>query len=648
MPPGIGGGHISSLMPKSPEARRTYTAVHVVLAALFAGTAFYLVPALALSGSYVTAAVAAVLGLGGSAAIWLVHRREVRRAERVLEEERSRLDLYRALVEHGTETFLVLDAAGGIRYASHGAAHMIGSDPREHGEAGALLDRVRPADRRRVLHAYARLRQAPGETTAVDVEGWYPDGSECQAQIRATNLLDDSTVRGILVSLRDRTPRRSIETGIQHLAFYDALTGVANRRFFFEQGGKALALARRRDQAAAVFYLDLDRFRQVNEVLGHEHGDALLSRVADALRRSLRDSDVIARLGGDEFGVVLVEVRDAAAAGRVAHRLLESLPSAVEAEGRQLAVGASIGVALFPEDAADLEDLLKAADLAMHRAKSEGGGAQFYRPELRGMLAEQIRLEHDMRRALEHHEFHLHYQPVFHIASGEMAGAEALTRWRHFTRGTVVASEFIHMAERSGLVRSLDRWAIARAVQQRRTLMDGDWPGWVAVNLSPLSLADPDLPDFIRETLRAAGLEPGSLVLEVPETALAAASTTAIDLMWDLKNTGAAIALDDFGTGATSLAQLRQLPIDILKLHADFVRGIGGDGSDEQLLEGALSIAHGIRAKVLAKGVERDDQIDWLRGAGCDFVQGFLVGAPVPAEDLQRAPKAGERTDPRP
>jgi EAL domain-containing protein (putative c-di-GMP-specific phosphodiesterase class I) len=272
----------------------------------------------------------------------------------------------------------------------------------------------------------------------------------------------------------------------------------------------------------------------------------------------------------------------------------------------------------------------------MYRAKTDESGMQFYRPELRSMMLEQMRLEQDMRQALEHHEFHLHYQPVYSLMTGEMVGAEALSRWRHFTRGVVAASEFIALAERSGLIRSLDRWAIARAIHQRKTMLDGDWVGWVAVNLSPQSITDPDLPAYIRETLDAAHLAPGSLVLELPEGAVVKDAAAAADFMWELKNTGAAIALDDFGVGAASFAQLKRLPIDILKLSHEFVRGIGGDDGDEHLVEATISIAHGIRAKVLAKGVEQDNQVEWLRDAGCDFIQGYLMGAPMSAEDLSQ------------
>ncbi len=634
-------------MSRTETRRRPSVAVQVVFGVILAGTGLFLVPTLALGGSVLTATVAAVLWFGGIGLAWYLYRRDIRVGSAALVDERAAHDLYRALVEHGDEAHVVVHEDGDIAFASPNTEHVLGVDADRLEAEGGLLDLVADRNRRRALQAFARVRRKHGGSTSFEVAGRRPDGSECHIMVRAVNLTGSPVVGGILLVLRDITPRKTFETEIQHLAYYDALTGLANRRFFLEQGEKAISMARRHKEPLAVLYMDLDRFKQVNDTLGHEKGDELLKDVAAALEESLRDTDVIARLGGDEFAVVLTEVRDEEAAGRVAHRILDNMPASVVEQGHEIPVGASLGVAMFPEDAENLEALLKAADMAMYRAKTTESGIHFYRPELRQVLAEHLRMEADMRQALEHHEFHLHYQPVFNIMTGEMAGAEALSRWRHFTRGMVAASEFIQLAEKTGLIRSLDRWAVARAVHQRTTQLDGGWRGWVAVNLSPHSLQDPGLADYIRETMGAAGLEPGSLVLELPEGAVFDNAGQAADLMWELKNTGAAIALDDYGAGATPLRDLKRLPIDILKLHPDFIAGIGSDETDEHVVEATIAIAHGIRAKVLAKGVERDEQVDWLRQSGCDFIQGYLVGAPMPAEELSsdrddRGLRAGE------
>lgn len=618
--------------------RRPTPAVQVVFGVLLAGTGLFLVPTLALNGSILAATVAAVVWLGGIGVAWYYYRRDIHRGDTLLTRERAAHGLYRSLVEQGSEAHVVIGPEGAVAFASANIRDVLGVDP-DHleGRAG-LVDLVHGRDRRRALQLYSRVRATPGAHGALEVSARRPDGTDCYVAIRAVNLLESPEVGGVLFTLRDITPRKTFETEIRHLAYYDALTGLPNRRFFHEQGTKALSLARRNREALAVFYLDLDHFKRVNDTLGHERGDRVLKQIGTGLTEILRDSDVIGRLGGDEFAVVLTELRDVESAGRVAHRVLQHLPRTEADDGHEIPVGVSIGVAVYPEDGEDLEALLKAADAAMYQAKAAESGFQYHQAELRRALADQLRMERDLRQALEQHEFQLHYQPIFNIITGEMGGAEALSRWRHLTRGMVAASEFIQLAEKTGLIRALDRWAIARAIHQRTTQLDGAWKGWIAVNLSPHSLRDPELPGYVGEAIEAAGFEPGSLVLELPESAVLDAPHAA-DLMWDLKNTGAAIALDDYGAGAASLSRLKQLPIDMLKLHPDFVAGIGDDG-EERLVEATLAIAHGIRAKVVAKGVEHQRQVEWLRESGCDFVQGYLIGAPVPPEDL-----VGERVE---
>lgn len=617
-------------MSPSEQGRAPSTAIQVVFGVLLAGTGLYLVPTLVLNGADLIAAIAAVIWIGGLSAAWYLYRRDLALSRTLLSRERAAHGLYRSLVERGSEAHVVVGRRGEIVFASPNARRVLGADPERLQSLAGLLGLVREDDRRRALRAVVAVRSGAGATAALEVGARRPEGDECHLAVRASNLTDSSDIQGFLVSARDITPRKTFE----HLAYYDALTGLANRRFFFEQGNKALSLARRNRESMAVLSLDLDRFKQVNEVLGHEKGDELLKQVAAALQKTLREADVIARLGGDEFGVVLTEARNPAAVGRVARRVVETMPPTVVAAGHQIPTRASVGVAMFPADAGNLESLLKAADLAMSRAKSEASGVQFFRPELRRMLADQIRLEEDLRQAMEHHEFRLHYQPVFHLASGEMAGAEALTRWRHIGRGVVSASEFIRLAEKVGLIQSLDRWAITRAVHQRTAQPGGNWNGWVAVNLAPQSLRDPDLPAFVGEMLETTDLEPGSLVLEMPAGAVFEEPDIALDLMWALKDAGAAIALDDYGDTAVSFAQLRKLPIDILKLHRDLVVGIGAGHGNEHMIEATISIAHGISAKVLAKGVEREAQVAWLRDSSCDLIQGYLLGSPVPARDL--------------
>jgi diguanylate cyclase (GGDEF)-like protein/PAS domain S-box-containing protein len=625
-------------MAEPSTARPTPAGANTLFGAILAGTLLFIVPTLALNGALLAAALAAVLGAVGLPALWLIHRAELRRHSRAFQLEHQAADLYRKVMEQTTEACLVLDRSGRVSFVGPNTTRVLDADPGRLEGGAPLLHLIRPDDRRRVLQEFAKIRRQAGASVVLEVATARGEGRDTFVELRATNLIEDPAVRGILVQARDITPRKTFESEIQHLAYFDALTGLANRRLFMEQGKRSLAMSRRLARPACVFFIDLDRFKQVNDILGHDAGDALLKRVADSLRDTLRETDVIARLGGDEFAVVLTEIRDVDSAGRVAHRVLDNMPSNVMAAGHEVPVTASIGLAMFPDDGEDLEELLKAADLAMYRAKSEALGIQYYRPELRELLSDRMRLEQEMRRALERHEFQLYYQPVFNLVTGAVVGVEALSRWRHFTRGMVPAADFIGLAETSGLIRSLDRWAIARAVQQRAASMDGDFGGWVAVNVSPQSLSDPGLPDYIRDVLTQYRLEPGALVLEIPGNTVTLDLAASVDLMWELKNTGAAIALDGYGVGAASLTGLRTLPLDILKLDPEFLARVGSDEGDERMVEGAIAIAHGIRAKVLAKGVERSEQAEWLLEAGCDFVQGYFMGRPVPPEELGQRP----------
>lgn len=634
-------------MRPSPIGRLPATAANALFGVLLAGTLLFLVPTLALYGAILAAMAAAVFWLGGLSALWVLRRREVRGAEAELARERAASELYRHVIEHGTETYLLMDPAGRLLFASPNLARRLDMDPERLEEEGGVMALIRASDRRHVIQEFAKIRRQPGASVSMRVGFARGDGRDSCLEIRATNLIDEPSVRGILLGVREVTPRRTFEGDVQHLAYYDALTGLANRRFFFEQGRKALGLARRRSEPACVLFIDLDRFKQVNDMLGADAGDGLLKQVADALRRSVRDADIIARLGGDEFAILLTEVRDVGAAGRAAHRVLDAMPLSAMAGGHEVPVAASVGLALFPDDGEDLEALLTAADTAMIRAKTESLGIQYYRPELRELLGDRLRLEQDMRRALERHEFQLHYQPVFSLETGAMVGAEALSRWRHFTRGMVAAAEFIELAETSGLIRSLDRWAMARAIHQRSVGLDSAFPGWVAVNLSPQSLTDASLPQYVRDLLEEHGMDPGALVLEVPESAVGIDPDAVADLLWRLKDIGVAIALDNYGMGSMAFSHLKRLPIDIIKLDPELASVVGQGESDERLVEGAIAMARGLRARILAKGVERGEQVDWLRDAGCDLIQGYFMSRPVPADDLAdaaRTPAGGSAT----
>jgi len=441
---------------------------------------------------------------------------------------------------------------------------------------------------------------------------------------------DDGAVS--VVAVRDASERKRAERRIQELACSDPLTGLANRLLLGERLAQLLMAAERAGAPVAVLWLDLDRFKAVNDLLGHHAGDALLVAVADRLRKATRDTDMIARLGGDEFIVVQTGAPQPAGARALAERLVKILAEPYHVGGRRAEVSASIGIALYPHDATSAEALLKQADLALYRAKHQGRcGYCLFEPAMDCKLRERLELEQDLHRALENRELHLHYQPVFDSQHMELVGYEALLRWQHQRRGNVPPSEFIPLAEESGMIQAIGAWVLATACAEAAS-----WPGslTVAVNLSPRQFRNQNLADEIGATLTHAGLAPTRLELEVTEGVLMDDSDRALAILRALKAQGIRIALDDFGTGFSSLSYLRRFPFDRLKIDRSFVAELGIDPDADAIVAGILALSRSLRLEVTAEGVETDLQLNLLRKMQCSHLQGYLLGRPASVAQL--------------
>ena len=442
---------------------------------------------------------------------------------------------------------------------------------------------------------------------------------------------------------RDITERKRNEANSDTAAFYDAVTGVSSYRLLRERSRQILALARRHGLTAALLHVDVKGLKSVNTGLGREVGDELLRKFAERLKQGLRESDALARLDKDEFLILLSDVSDDDATARVVRRLRESVGRPFQIKDHSLSIASSFGVALYPQDATTFDELQEYATLAMKRAQSLGSGHEFYKKEITELTQERLSLEDDLRWAWERKQFVLHYQPVLALETGRVIGAEALTRghiigvealarWPHLERGEISPAQFIPVAERTGRIVALDRWAIATAARQAATWAEEGWHGWVAVNLSARSLHDADLPSYILRCLQTHGLDGGKLILEVTESAAMRDTEITARILGQLKDAGALIALDDFGVGHSSLAYLKHFPVDILKLDHGFVHDIGRAPKHDHLIETMINLAHKIGAQVIAEGVEQNNQLSWLREAGCDYVQGYLVGRPQPPD----------------
>ena len=435
---------------------------------------------------------------------------------------------------------------------------------------------------------------------------------------------------------QDITTQKRVEAELAHMARYDPLTGLANRAVFLEEMDKALARARRLGQHFSVLMLDLDQFKAVNDSLGHATGDSLLRAVAERFHSIMHNVDHVARFGGDEFAVLHAAEGDGRdqkeGAIALADRILKSITEPYDLHGRNVVIGVSIGITLAPADGCDADVLIRNADLALYKAKSEGRNR--YRFFEAAMEAEGHRLrelEDDMRKAISREEFELHYQTIVDVESGECRGAEALIRWRHPERGLIAPDQFISCAEESGLIVPLGEWILRKAC--------GDAAQWasplkVAVNLSPVQFKQSDLIDTLRSALRDSGLAPERLELEITETVLIENNEENLAVLHQLKKLGASIVLDDFGIGYSSMRYLQIFPIDRIKIDKSFIQSMPTHSDSVAIVCAIAGLARNLDMETTAEGVETSEQLALLRGAGCRSAQGYLFSRPLPAARL--------------
>lgn len=453
------------------------------------------------------------------------------------------------------------------------------------------------------------------------------------AKRRAFNEDDLCFLKSAANVLAEAYERMSTEKQVWLLSYYDSLTGLPNRHLFNERFNQTLAHARRHREQAAVLFLDLDRFKSVNETLGHEKGDMLLKRISQRILGCLREEDSISRQGGDEFIIVLSNIEGPQNAAKTARKILDALTRACLLEGHEFYLTGSIGISLYPSDGNDSEALIRNAHSAMYHVKEQGKNSfQFYASHMNAASSERIRLEGNLRKAIEKDEFVLYYQPQIDLASGEMAGMEALLRWMHPELGLVSPMDFIPLAEETGLIVPIGEWVLKTACRQgAQWRKAGCQPVRIAVNLSMRQFKQREIVQTIKKIVEESGLEPGCLELELTESTLMQDAETVIGALHEFQRMGIHLSLDDFGTGYASLSYLKRLPIDRLKLDKSFVHAITVDPDNEAISKAVIALAHDLDMKVVAEGVETRNQLDLLRSLGCDEVQGFYFQKPVPA-----------------
>lgn len=557
------------------------------------------------------------------------------------EEQTGRYEaLLRAQSELGQ--VVVLSEAGRIAYVNDAFAALVGRSAAEVTDVRSLYDLVVPEEReafRERVQAHVRS----GRSITVDVPIVRPDRERRYLEVALKPFGRTGDGRLVIIA-RDITDRTYAENALAHQALHDILTGLPNRTLLYDRLEQALLDSRRRNEPLALLLIDLDQFKAVNDSFGHHTGDALLTQVGPRFQSHLRETDTVARLGGDEFAVILPGT-DRSAAGRIAATLLKSLERPFSVEAEALLIGASVGIAMYPEQGATASALMQKADIAMYAAKADlGTGYIVYAPEHERHGADRLALLADLRRAIEQDELYLEFQPEVSLRSGRVTAVEALVRWQHHERGLVPPGGFIPFAEQTGLITSLTEWVIVRALREVKTWRDAGHDVPVAVNLSTRNLLDPLFPQQVAQALAVAAVPASALRFEITESVLLAEPERSLITLGELRDLGVRLALDDFGTGYSSLSYLNKLPLQEVKIDRSFVQGVCTPGdSSSTIVQATVDLGHRLGFEVVAEGVETSCAWERLVALGCDIVQGFHIARPMPAADMVRWLAALER-----
>jgi diguanylate cyclase (GGDEF)-like protein/PAS domain S-box-containing protein len=524
-------------------------------------------------------------------------------------------------------------------YANDSLARLFGFGEHNALIGHSLCDLYEPQEQVRIITSIIPLVEQRGRWRG-EATGLRRDGVNFPQEISLTAIGGS----GMVCVIRDITERTYAEEQIKHLAYHDALTNLPNRLLFKDRLTVALSHAQREGARLAVLFLDLDRFKVINDSLGHNIGDQLLQAVAARVQACVRDSDTVARLGGDEFTVLLPRLNRSDDAAPVASKIIEAIRYPFHIEGREFFITTSIGISLFPEDGTDAESLIKNADTAMYQAKEVGrDNYQLFNALVNANALQRIALEHGLRKAMTSDELEVHYQPIFDLQTGRTTGMEALLRWTHPTMGRIAPATFIPLAEATGIMIPIGSWALREACRQAKAWHDAGHDSLsLAVNLSVTQLQQVDLIDRVRTILAETGFPAASLELEITESSAMQSPETSIRTLFELKKLGIRISLDDFGTGHSSLSYLKRFPIDTLKIDQSFVHDITTDPDTAAIVTAIIAMAHSLRLKVIAEGVEFPEQANFLRHHGCDQMQGYLMTPPVAAADFPMFVKSGD------
>lgn len=562
---------------------------------------------------------------------------QMRKSQQQLRESEQR---FKTLFEHHPDGIFVRDLAGKLISGNKAIEDITGYSIEEL-KHEAIETLAMPEEAKFATEQFAETGN--GGPKKFRTSSVRKDGSTVEVELAYLPLIIDGEITGMHGIARDVTQARNYERRIEHLANHDVLTGLPNRLLLTDRLQQAIDQSRRTGTQTGVLFLDLNRFKQVNDSLGHDLGDMLLEKIACRLKHLVRESDTVARLGGDEFVLVLAELDAIETMAAVAEKVLESVAAPIGLAGHELNITTSIGGSVFPKDGQDVATLLKHADLAMYQAKELGSASfRFYDPAMNIKILERLLTESALRRALEKNEFTIYYQPRVCTTHRSIIGVEALVRWKHPEKGLIAPADFIPLAEEIGMISNLGEWVLRTACAQNRAWQNAGLPYIkMAVNLSAQQLHTSGIEHTVASALAASDLDAQYLELEITETSLMQDIDSSYQTLLDIRNTGVSISIDDFGTGYSSLSHLKRLPLNTLKIDKSFIRDIVSDRNDAAIVGATIAMARHMDLKVVAEGVTAPAQVRFLMEHACHEMQGYLFSPPLPAAEMGAMLKQG-------
>lgn len=560
--------------------------------------------------------------------------REARESNEKLAESEAHI---RTVVENIDDGLVIFEESGRIESANSAAERIFGYGSGEL--AGMQIHQLLSHDddqRDYIMHLFLNPTEHMGDENMLELSGMRKDGSNVPIELRVTEMSWKER-RKLICVFNDITRRKAFESQIVYLANHDSLTDLPNRDLLWDRINQAITHAHRNENNVAILFIDLDYFKNINDSLGHQTGDQLLREVARLITGQVREGDTVARQGGDEFIVVLPDIEHIEHAAQIAQKILSALNEPIWMDGREFHSSASIGISVFPNDGLSVESLLQNSDAAMYHAKHLGRGTyQFFTPEMNAMAAERLDLESSLRHVLEREELLLYYQPIVDLTTGDIVSVEALLRWKTQQGEWMPPSKFIPIAEDIGMIGPIGEWVLKTACRQLREWQtDGCADLRMSVNLSLRQLRRKDPISVIRQVLEKTEIDPGSLELEITESVLMENPIQTVVVLTELNDMGVHLSIDDFGTGYSSLSYLKRFPIDKLKIDMSFIRDVVFDPDDAAIVKAIIAMARGLKLRVVAEGVESQEQLRFLADQACDEYQGYFYSRPLPAEEIR-------------